>query len=41
LCWCRLSSSVLPCIGSGILLGASSINCVVGDVGCSISGGAG
>jgi hypothetical protein len=36
-----MSSSVLPWIGGDILLGASTISCVVGDVACSISGSVG
>jgi hypothetical protein len=37
----RLSSSILPCIGSSVLLGASSISCIVGDVACGVSSGVG
>jgi hypothetical protein len=37
----RLSCSVLPCIGSDVLLGTSSVSCIVGDVACGVSGGVG
>jgi hypothetical protein len=36
--WWRLSSRVLSCVGSSVLLlSASSIGSIVGDVACSIS----
>jgi hypothetical protein len=39
--WWRLSSSILPCIGSNVLLGSSSISYIVGDVAYDVSSGVG